>query len=60
MSPCLISQEWIRNPLNDERQYLKTPDVNQNDKDINYGTEENGDLNEEPFQINDDIQPLEK
>ena len=44
-------------PPDNEQQDLKTPDENQNDNDINYGTEEIGDPTEETFQINDDLQP---
>ena len=47
-------------PSNDEQQDLKTPNNNQNDNDINYGTKEIGDPTEETFQINDDLQPQEK
>ena len=60
MYPCLRSQEWIRNPPDDKQQDQETPDDNQNERDINYGTEEVGDLIEDTFQSNDDLQPQEK
>ena len=44
-------------PPYDEQKDLKTPDNNQNENDINYGTEEVGNPTEETFQINDDLQP---
>ena len=44
----------------DKIQDQKTPDEDQNDHDINYGTEEIGDPTEETFQINDDLQSQEK
>ena len=47
-------------PPDDKQQDMKTLDDNQNDNDINYGTEEIGDPTEETLQINDDLQPQEK
>ena len=42
-------------PSNEEKQDLKTPDNNQNENYINYGTEEVGDPIEDTFQSNDDL-----
>ena len=47
-------------PPNNKQKDQETPDNNQNEHDINYGTEEVGDLVEDTFQSNDDIQPQEK
>ena len=44
----------------DKQQYLKIPDNNKNDNDMNYGTKEIGDPTEGTSQINDDIQTQEK
>ena len=47
-------------PPDDEQQDQTTPDNNENENDINYGTEEVGDPIEEKFQSNDDLQHQEK
>ena len=44
-------------PPDDKQQDQETPDNNQNEYDINYGTEEVGDLIQDTFQSNDDLQP---
>ena len=47
-------------PPDDKQQDPDTPDENQNESDINYGTEEVGDPIEDIFQSNDYLQSQEK
>ena len=44
----------------DEQQDQETPDDNQNERDITYGTKEVGDPIEDKFQSNDDLHLQEK
>ena len=44
-------------PPNNEQQYQETPDDNQNEHDIDYGKKEVGNLIEDTFHSNNDLQP---
>ena len=47
-------------PPDDEQQDQETPDENKNEHNINYRTEEVGDLIEDKHQSNEYLQPQEK